>query len=212
ADTATLADSLVAAPLNLTAAGSAAVIDEAAGDKGYHAAATIELCDFQEVRAYIPETKLAQPATWADKPEEQRRAAMNNRRRMARSKGKALRRRCSEVVERTFAHLCEAGGSRRSHLLGLKNVTKRYLIAVAAHNLGRILRRLTGVGKPKTWQGARRPCRACAESCRVDQDRSGEFGPRIREKHHRVSALRATRPWPDRSLSYREKLHTSTGC
>ena len=38
------------------------------------------------------------------------------------------------------------------------DVTKRYLIAAAAHNLGRILRRLTGVGKPRALQGGgRRP-------------------------------------------------------
>jgi Transposase DDE domain len=66
---------------------------------------------------------------------------------------KALQRRRSEVVERTFAHICETGGSRRSHLRGLVNVTKRYLIAVAAHNLGRILRQLTGIGKPRCLQG-----------------------------------------------------------
>jgi transposase len=154
ADTMTLSDSLVAAQLNLKAAGSPAVIQEAAGDKGYHAAATIEMCDFFEVRTYIPEPKTAETAKWLDKPEEQRRAALNNRSRMKRSKGKAMQRRRSEVVERTFAHICETGGSRRSHLRGLVNVTKRYLIAVAAHNLGRILRRLTGIGKPKTLQGS----------------------------------------------------------
>ena len=153
-DTATLADSLVAAQLNLKAAGSAAVIEEAAGDKGYHAAATIEACDFLEVRTYIPEPKLAKPATWPDQPAAQRRAALNNRRRMERPKGKALQRRRSAVVERTFAHLCETGGSRRSHLRGLANVTKRYLIAAAAHNLGRILRWLTGTGKPRVLQGS----------------------------------------------------------
>jgi hypothetical protein len=32
-------------------------------------------------------------------------------------------------------------------------VTKRYLISVAAHNLGRILRKLFGVSKPKALQG-----------------------------------------------------------
>ena len=154
ADTKTLPDSLVTAQLNLKAAGSPAVIEEAAGDKGYHAAATIEMCDFLEVRTYIPEAKTAETATWPDKPEEQRRAARNNRSRMKRSKGKAMQRRRSEVVERTFAHICETGGSRRSPLRGLVNVTKRYLIAVAAHNLGRILRRLTGVGKPKALQGS----------------------------------------------------------
>lgn len=154
ADTTTMADSVVAAQLNLKAAGSKAVIEEAAGDKGYHAAATIEMCDFFDVRTYIPEPKTAETATWPDKPAEQRRAALNNRDRMKRSKGKAMQRRRSEVVERTFAHVCETGGSRRSHLRGLVNVTKRYLIAVAAHNLGRILRRLTGIGKPKALQGA----------------------------------------------------------
>jgi len=90
----------------------------------------------------------------ADKPEEQRRAALNNRRRMGRDKGKGLQRWRSEVVERTFAHVCETGGSRRTHLRGLANVTKRYLIAAAAHNLGRILRRLTGTGKPRARKGA----------------------------------------------------------
>jgi hypothetical protein len=37
----------------------------------------------------------------------------------------------------------------------LVDVTKRYLIAAAAHNLGRILRRLCGVGKPKALQRLR---------------------------------------------------------
>ncbi len=36
---------------------------------------------------------------------------------------------------------------------GVIDVTKRYLIAVAAHNLGRILRKLLGIGKPMALQG-----------------------------------------------------------
>ena len=173
ADTATLGDSLAAAQLNLQAAGSEAVIGEAAADKGYHAAKTIELCDFLEVRTYIPEPKKREPtpkpeeapdakgkgkrkrkSKRSEQPEAERKAVANNRRRMGRAKGKALQRRRSEVVERTFAHMCETGGARRSHLRGLANVTKRYVIAAAAHNLGRILRKLTGVGKPKALQGA----------------------------------------------------------
>jgi len=153
-DTATLADSLAAAQLHLQAAGRDATIEEAAADKGYHAAKTIELCDFLEVRSYIPEPKRAHPLKLSEKPEAEQRAVRNNRRRMKRAKGKALQRRRSEVVERTFAHVCETGGSRRSHLRGLVNVTKRYLIAAAAHNLGRILRCLTGIGKPRVLQGA----------------------------------------------------------
>jgi hypothetical protein len=42
---------------------------------------------------------------------------------------------------------------RRSWLKGVVDVTKRYLIAVAAHNLGRIMRKLFGIGKPKALQG-----------------------------------------------------------
>lgn len=154
ADTATLADSLAAAQIHLEAASSAAIIEEAVADKGYHAAATIESCDFLEVRSYIPEPKRPHPLRLSDKPEAEQRAVNNNRQRMKRDKGKKLQRRRSEVTERTFAHLCETGGSRRSHLRGLVNVTKRYLIAAAAHNLGRIMRRLTGIGKPRVLQGA----------------------------------------------------------
>ena len=60
----------------------------------------------------------------------------------------------SELCERTFAHICDSGGMRRSWLRGLVEVTKRYLIAATAHNLGRILRKLFGVGKPRALQGA----------------------------------------------------------
>jgi transposase len=153
ADTATFVDSVAAAQINLQQAGSAAVIEEAAADKGYHAAATIELSEALDIRTYIPEP--TRSSKLAGKSAEERRAVRNNRRRVQRAKSKALQRRRSEVVERTFAHICETGGSRRSHLRGLVNVTKRYLIAAAAHNLGRILRCLTGVGKPRVLQGTR---------------------------------------------------------
>lgn len=72
---------------------------------------------------------------------------------MRRRKGKQLQRRRSEVCERTFAHVCDSGGMRRTWLQGLVDVTKRYLIATAAHNLGRMLRTLFGVGKPRALQG-----------------------------------------------------------
>ena len=50
ADTATLADSVMAAQVNLQECGSEATIEEAAADKGYHAAETVEMCDFLDVR------------------------------------------------------------------------------------------------------------------------------------------------------------------
>ena len=77
-----------------------------------------------------------------------------NRRRVKRAKGKQLQRRRSELCERTFAHVCDSGGMRRSWLCGLVDVTKRYVIAAAAHNLGRMLRKLFGIGKPRALQGS----------------------------------------------------------
>ena len=149
ADTATLADSLAVAQAHVQEAGSPAVIEEAAADKGYHAAETLEMCDFFEVRTYIPEKRSRHRSRWLGKSAAWRRAVYGNRRRVRRTKGKALQRRRSEVCERSFAHVCDTGGARRSWLRGLVNVRKRYSIAAAAHNLGRLLRRLFGMGKPK---------------------------------------------------------------
>jgi transposase len=153
-DAQTLVDSVMEAKVNLNEAGSSAQIKEVAGDKGYHAAATLELCDACSLRTYIPEPKRKHALKWEDKSSEYQRCVYNNRRRVRRGKSKALQRLRSERCERTFAHICETGGMRRTWLRGLENVTKRYRIAAAAHNLGRILRTVFGIGKPRALQGA----------------------------------------------------------
>jgi hypothetical protein len=76
---------------------------------------------------------------------------MNNRARTERDYGKRLQRKRSERVERSFAHVCETGGGRRTWLRGLANVRKHHLVKAAAHNLGLILRKLIGVGKPRAY-------------------------------------------------------------
>ena len=152
ADTQTLVDSVVAAQINLEAAGSEAEIEEVVADKGYHANATLELAADLDMRTYIPEPKQPDERVWTDKPDEFKRAVYNNRRRMARAKGKRLGRLRSERVERSFAHVCDTGGSRRSWLRELEEVAKRYRIAAAAHNLARIMRLLFGIGKPRSLQ------------------------------------------------------------
>jgi transposase len=152
-DTQTIVDTLMQAQANLSKAGSEQEIEEAAADKGYHAADTLELCQALELRTYIPEPRRKHASRWTDKPAELQRAVYGNRRRIRRRKGKQLQRRRSELCERTFAHICDSGGMRRTWLRELVNVSKRYLIAAAAHNLGRILRKLLGIGKPKSLQG-----------------------------------------------------------
>src|SRR3954447_26193198 len=157
-DADTLVDSVMQAKLNVDAANERAGlggerIEEVAADKGYHAAATLELADALSLRTYIPEPKRKRRSRWTDKPEGHRTAVINNRRRTGREKSRKLRRLRSERVERSFAHTCETGGARRSWLRGFADVTKRYLMTAAAHNLGRVLRRLFGVGKPRALQG-----------------------------------------------------------
>jgi IS5 family transposase len=155
-DADTMEDSLMQAQTNLDQLSGKPQLEEAAADKGYHKAESLcVLAEEYGLRTYIPEPAHKYDRTWTDKPAEQKRAVYNNRRRVRRSKGKRLQRLRSERVERSFAHLCDSGGMRRSRLRGILNVTKRYLIAAAAHNLARVLRMLCGIGKPKALQGLR---------------------------------------------------------
>src|SRR5260370_4050475 len=58
-------------------------------------------------------------------------------------------RRRAEIVERSFAHNLDRGGMRRTWLRGRENVHKRYLVHVAGHNLGILMRLLIGAGTPR---------------------------------------------------------------
>jgi len=148
----TLADSVMQAALNLEAAGSEIEIKEAVADKGYHKAATLELCQALNVRTYIPERKQLHQSRWTDKPPEFRQAVYGNRRRVRGARSKRLQRLRSERVERSFAHVCVTGGARRCWLHGIAKVSKRYLLQAAARNLGLILRKLFGMGTPRGLQ------------------------------------------------------------
>ena len=57
-------------------------------------------------------------------------------------------RKRGEVVERSFAHVLERGGLRRTWLRGRENVRKRYLVHVTGYNLGILMRALFGAGTP----------------------------------------------------------------
>jgi transposase len=151
-DQSTLVDSIWAAQINLALAGSEREIEEAVADKGYHKAETLADCENCNTRTYIPEPK-GREYKGDDHPPDQKRAVKANRRRIKGARSKRLQKRRSEVVERSFAHVCETGGARRTWLRGLEDVTKRYALQVAAHNLGLLMRKLFGVGKPRTLQG-----------------------------------------------------------
>ena len=58
----------------------------------------------------------------------------------------------ARLIERSFAHLYDTGGMRRTHLRGHTNILKRLLIHAGGFNLGLLLRALLGVGTPRGLQ------------------------------------------------------------
>ena len=108
--------------------------------------------EYSGCRTYVPEPKRKQERVWTDKPREQREAVYANRRRTRGQRGRNLQRLRSERVERSFAHVCETGGARRTWLRGIEKVKKRYLISAVAHNLGVLMRALFGIGTPRGLQ------------------------------------------------------------
>lgn len=168
ADSATIEDTLsLAGGQVVEVAHGESQMKEAVADKGYHKAETLaRLSDRRDscrdtadsssatnlgLRTYIAEPDAKHHRRWTDKPPEWEAAYRANRRRTRGSRGKSLQRRRSEVVERSFAHVCETGGARRTWLRGLTKITKRYQLQTAAHNLGLILRQLLGAAKPRAF-------------------------------------------------------------
>jgi len=155
-DSATLLQSITSAQENLEEAGVYRDIEEAVADKGYHKNETLADCREWGVfglRTYIPEPDSPYERRWTDKPPEYKDAVYANRRRVKGDRSKRLQKKRSEFVERSFAHVCETGGARRTWLWGVEKINKRYKTHVAARNLGLIMRQLFGIGKPRCGQG-----------------------------------------------------------
>lgn len=189
-DPESLVDTLVAAQTNLIRAGSDVALRDVATDSGYHKNETLAWCEAWGLRPYMAEKDPTQRRTWSDKPPEQERAFRGNRRRVRGRRGRRLQRQRSAIGERGFAHTCETGGGRRSWLRGLVNVAKRYVIQGAAHNLGVLMRKLTGVGTPRSLQGA------SAAACAALSALISIMLPSIRRMNHGagVAALRNPPP------------------
>ena len=136
------------AEANLVLAGSAAEIEETVMDKGYHDNGLLAGLAQRGLRTYIPERR-QKGRCWTGKPVAQEKAFRANRRRVRGKKGRRLNRLRSERCERTFAHVCETGGGRRTWLRGQTNVSKAHTLKCAAYNLGVLLRRVWGMRKPR---------------------------------------------------------------
>jgi transposase len=136
------------AEANLVLAGSETEIAEVVMDKGYHDNGWLADLTTRGIRTYIPERR-QKTRRWTNKPAAYEAAFRANRRRVRGNKGRQLNRWRSERCERTFAHVCETGGGRRSWLRGQTNVSKAHTVKCAAYNLGLLLRKVWGMCKPR---------------------------------------------------------------
>jgi len=144
-------------------------LEEIVADKGYHSNQTMVNFDAAGIRSYISEPDRGR-RNWSKAPEAQA-PVYGNRRRIRGRRGRRLMRQRGERIERSFAHLYDTGGMRRTHLRGHENILKRLLIHAGGFNLGLLLRAILGVGTPRGLQGvAARVCLALFRAIVVGLD------------------------------------------
>src|SRR5207245_4138414 len=116
-------------------------------NKGYYAVNALPALQQDDIR-----TVIADPIDKRrlHKLEPNQKKAVAAARRSVRSKsGKDLLRRRGMHIERSFAHILDCGGIRRTTLRGWENLNKRYKLAAAFYNLSQLMRKLFGIGTPK---------------------------------------------------------------
>src|SRR5713101_8286034 len=126
-------------------------LEEIIGDKGYHSNQSMVDLEAVGIRSYIAEPDRGR-RDWSEEPEAQA-PVYRNRRRIRGARGRRLMHQRGERIERSFAHLYDTGGMRRTHLRGHENILKRLLIHAGGFNLGLVMRHLIGIGTPRGLQG-----------------------------------------------------------
>src|SRR3989449_9679760 len=163
-DTTSLVETAIAAAEQVEAAhaesSTPAALTELVADRGYHSNQTLVDLHAVGVRAYIAEPDRGR-RQWTTAPEAQR-AVYGNRRRVSGVRGKRLLRRRGEYVERSFAHVYDTGGIRRTHFRGHRNILKRLLIHARAFHLGILMRQGVGRGTPRGVPGQPAAARSLA--------------------------------------------------
>jgi transposase len=153
-DTTTIVDTTIAAAEQVEEAQTEVEepqpLEEIIADKGYHSNQTMVGLEAGGLRSYVAEPDRGR-RDWSEAPEAQG-PVYRNRRRIRGRRGRRLMRRRGELIERSFAHLYDTGGMRRTHLRGHANILKRLLIHAGGFNLGLVLRQLIGVGTPRGLQ------------------------------------------------------------
>jgi transposase len=124
-------------------------IETATGDKGYHAGEEVARIENAGMAANIPDRITNRNLT--NLSATTRNAVVRCARRVKSVTGKELLRKRGMYIERSFAHILDAGGMRRTTLRGTENIQKRYSIAALGYNLSLLLMTIFGVGTPKQY-------------------------------------------------------------
>ena len=122
-------------------------VNSVTSDKGYYAVNELQALQQEDIR-----TVIADPIDnrRLDKVEPDEKKAVQAARRSTKStSGKDLLRRRGMHIERSFAHILDCGGMRRTTLRGWENLNKRFKLAAAIYNLSQLMRKLIGIGTPK---------------------------------------------------------------
>jgi transposase len=158
-DTTTIGETATAAAEQLERAQADAdepqALEEIVADKGYHSNQTMIDLAALGIRSYMAEPDRGR-RDWTKVPDAQA-PVYGNRRRVRSRRGRRVMRRRGETIERSFAHLYDTGGMRRTHLRGHPNILKRLLIHAGGFNLGLLMRQMIGVGTPRGLQGRLAP-------------------------------------------------------
>jgi transposase len=125
----------------------ALTVQSATSDKGYYAVSELRRLQGEGIRTVISDPI---DNRRLDRLEpEQKRAVLAARRSVRSKSGKDLLRRRGMHIERSFAHILDCGGMRRTTLRGWLNLNKRYKLVAAFYNLSQLMRKLFGFGTPK---------------------------------------------------------------
>ena len=170
-------------------------MSEVVTDKGYHSNDTTKRLKGAKIRGYLSEPDRGR-RRWKDRDAQA--AVYANRRRIRGTRGRALQRRRAECAERSFAHTCESGGLRRTHLRGHANIYKRLSLHGSAFNLGLALRKLTGCGTPRGLRALGAVFSGFKAGLQVARGLSGRAGGlfRIRVRDRRF-LIPCRRPHPE---------------
>jgi len=185
-------------------------VNTVTSDKGYYAVNELRALQQEDIR-----TVIADPIDnrRLDKLEpDQKKAVRAARRSVKSTSGKDLLRRRGMHIERSFAHILDCGGMRRTTLRGWENLNKRFKLAAAVYNLSQLMRKLFGIGTPKQLAaGGRLLFLQCTYLLAVIArivHRYTSARIRIPPAPHEIFFITAQ----DRLETIQENTHCSTGC